>query len=103
MKMMKVVLFLFLQISVEDLFKEYITKQLEVQGGNVVENDQAFLIDVKKEQANAKNGEVRRLPVFIGKKMVKLIILFQLEVKDLGCYLGYVAMDDQHGCTRCYF
>ena len=33
---------------VESLFKEYITKQLEVQGGAVKENDQAFLIDVKK-------------------------------------------------------
>lgn len=82
--------------KVESLFKEYITKQLEVQGGNVKENDQAFLIDVKKEQANAKSGKVRKLPVFIGEKDGKTYHIVPIRGKGLwDAIWGYVAMDDQ--------
>ena len=81
---------------VESLFKEYITKQLEVQGGAVKENDQAFLIDVKKEQANAKSGKVRKLPVFIGEKDGKTYHIVPIRGKGLwDAIWGYVAMDDQ--------
>lgn len=82
--------------KVESLFTEYITKQLEVQGGNVKENDQAFLIDVKKEQANAKSGKVRKLPVFIGEKDGKTYHIIPIRGKGLwDAIWGYVAMDDQ--------
>lgn len=82
--------------KVESLFKEFITKQLEVQGGNVKENDQAFLIDVKKEQANAKSGKVRKLPVFIGEKDGKTYHIVPIRGKGLwDAIWGYVAMDDQ--------
>ena len=82
--------------KVESLFKEYITKQLEVQGGDVKENDQAFLIDVKKEQANAKSGKVRKLPVFIGEKDGKTYHIVPIRGKGLwDAIWGYVAMDDQ--------
>lgn len=82
--------------KVESLFKEYITKQLEVQDGNVMENDQAFLIDVKKEQANAKSGKVRKLPVFIGEKDGKTYHIVPIRGKGLwDAIWGYVAMDDQ--------
>ena len=81
---------------VESLFKEYITKQLEVQGGAFKENDQAFLIDVKKEQANAKSGKVRKLPVFIGEKDGKTYHIVPIRGKGLwDAIWGYVAMDDQ--------
>ena len=82
--------------KVESLFKEYITKQLEVQDGDVMENDQAFLIDVKKEQANAKSGKVRKLPVFIGEKDGKTYHIVPIRGKGLwDAIWGYVAMDDQ--------
>ena len=81
---------------VESLFKEYIIKQLEVQGGAVKENDQAFLIDVKKEQANSKSGKVRKLPVFIGEKDGKTYHIVPIRGKGLwDAIWGYVAMDDQ--------
>ena len=81
---------------VESLFKEYITKQLEVQGGAVKKNNQAFLIDVKKEQANAKSGRVRKLPVFIGEKDGKTYHIVPIRGKGLwDAIWGYVAMDDQ--------
>ena len=42
-------------------FSEYITKQIEVQGGKEVENSDAYLIDIKKQQTLAKQGKQRRL------------------------------------------
>lgn len=82
--------------KVESLFKEYITKQLEVQNGVVKENNEAFLIDVKKEQAKAKAGKVRRLPVFIGEKDGQTFHIVPIRGKGLwDAIWGYVAMDDQ--------
>ena len=82
--------------KVESMFKNFITKQIEVQSGVVKENDQAFLIDVKKEQANAKAGKVRRLPVFIGEKDGKTYHIVPIRGKGLwDAIWGYVAMDDQ--------
>ena len=82
--------------KVESLFKEYITKQLEVQNGEIKENNEAFLIDVKKEQANAKAGKVRRLPVFIGEKDGQTFHIVPIRGKGLwDAIWGYVAMDDQ--------
>lgn len=82
--------------KVESLFKEYITKQLEVQGGAVKENDKAFLINVKKEQANAKSGKVRVLPVFVGEKDGKTYHIVPIRGKGLwDAIWGYVAMDNQ--------
>ena len=50
-------------------FSKYIKKQLVVDAnGNSKENNEAYLIDVKKEQAKAKNGGTRQLPLFVGEK-----------------------------------
>jgi len=47
--------------KVADEFSKYIAKQLIVDAsGNAVENNEAYLIDVKKEQAKAKNGQKKR-------------------------------------------
>ena len=51
----------------DGLFKQYVSKQIVIEGDKVTENDKAYLIDVKKEQTRAKDGETRRLPLFIGK------------------------------------
>ena len=59
-------------------FSEYITKQIEVQGGKEVENADAYLIDIKKQQTLAKQGKQRRLPLFVGRKrMEKFFMLHQ--------------------------
>ena len=56
-------------------FKKYITRQIVITNGTeIADDDQAYLIDVKKEQSNAKEGIERKLPLFIGKKMTKLIL-----------------------------
>ena len=54
--------------KVADVFAKYITKQLVIQGSKVTEDAKAYLIDVKKEQTSAKEGNERRLPLFVGEK-----------------------------------
>src|SRR5690554_6350409 len=56
--------------EVEGEFHTYITKQLVLQGDNVTEDPEAYLIDVKSEESKAKADPnyKRRLPLFIGEK-----------------------------------
>ena len=91
MKMMKVVLSLFLKDNVGEEFNKYITKQLVITGANAVEDDKAYLIDIKKEEAAlAKNTNYqRRLPLFVGEKDGKDILYCSCKRKRfMGCYLG---------------
>ena len=44
----------------EQEFQKYITKQIYIQNNNVVEDDNAYLIDVKKEKALAKDPNYSR-------------------------------------------
>ena len=52
----------------EEEFQKYIIRQLVIEGDNISEDEKAYMIDVKKEKSKAKNGEVRRLPLFVGEK-----------------------------------
>ena len=50
----------------EKEFNKYITKQIYIQGDQVIEDDKAYLIDVKKQKALAKDpSHKRKLPLFI--------------------------------------
>lgn len=50
-------------------FEKYITTQLVIEGDKAIENDQAYLIDIKKESDKAKDASyTRKLPLFIGEK-----------------------------------
>ena len=64
-------------------FSKYITKQLVIEGGNTSEDNNAYLIDVKKEQAKAKNGGTRRLPLFVGEKDGKTFYIAPIRGKGL--------------------
>jgi Na+-transporting NADH:ubiquinone oxidoreductase subunit C len=76
------------------LFGEYIKTQLVVDGTTATEDDQAYLIDVKKEQAKAKNGEKRRLPLFVGEKDGKTFYIAPIRGKGLwDAIWAYVALD----------
>ncbi|WP_442265234.1 Na(+)-translocating NADH-quinone reductase subunit C [Tenacibaculum sp. ZS6-P6] len=80
--------------QVEDVFKKHIEKQLVIEGDKISENNEAFLIDIKKEQAAAKSGKVRRLPLFIGSKDGKMSYIAPIRGKGLwDAIWGYVAMD----------
>ncbi|WP_406682975.1 Na(+)-translocating NADH-quinone reductase subunit C [Seonamhaeicola sp. MEBiC1930] len=90
---------------VGDEFKKYITKQLVItEGTKAVEDDQAYLIDVKKEQSNAKEGIERRLPLFIGEKEGKTYYVAPIRGKGLwDAVWAYVAMDDNMVVQGAYF
>ena len=54
---------------VEGEFKKYITKQFIIQGDKISEDNNAYLLDLKKEHALAKDvNHERRLPLLIGEK-----------------------------------
>ncbi|MDC1379356.1 Na(+)-translocating NADH-quinone reductase subunit C [Algibacter sp.] len=76
-------------------FSKYIKAQLVVdEKGNSTEDDEAYLIDVKKEQAKAKNGGTRRLPLFVGEKDGKTFYIAPIRGKGLwDAIWAYVALD----------
>ncbi|MDG1729571.1 MAG: Na(+)-translocating NADH-quinone reductase subunit C [Algibacter sp.] len=76
-------------------FSKYIKTQLVVDAnGNSTEDDEAYLIDVKKEQAKAKNGGTRRLPLFVGEKDGKTFYIAPIRGKGLwDAIWAYVALD----------
>ena len=91
--------------NVESDFSKYITKQIVIEGENISENDQAYLIDIKKEEAAAKNPDyVRRLPLFIGKKGDKEYYIVPVRGKGLwDAIWGYIALDSQLVIQGVYF
>jgi len=91
--------------NVESEFSKYITKQIVIEGENITENDQAYLIDIKKEEAAAKNPDyVRKLPLFIGMKGDKEYYIVPVRGKGLwDAIWGYVALDNQLIIQGVYF
>jgi Na+-transporting NADH:ubiquinone oxidoreductase subunit C len=87
-----------------ELFAQYIKKQLVIEGDKISENDQAYLIDIKKEQASAKAGNERRLPLFIGEKDGKTFYIAPIRGKGLwDAIWAYVAMDENMVVQGAYF
>lgn len=91
--------------KVADAFSKYVTKQLVIQDGNVTEDDQAYLIDVKKEKSNAGNDvSKRRLPLFVGEVDGKTIYVAPIHGKGLwDAIWGYVGMDENMVVQGAYF
>ncbi len=90
--------------KVGEEFSKYITKQLVIQGGDVSENDKAYLIDIKKQQSLAKEGNERKLPLFIGEKDGKTFYIAPIRGKGLwDAIWGYVAMDANMVVQGVYF
>lgn len=75
-------------------FTKYIKKQLVIEGDKASENNKAYLIDVKKQQTLAKEGKIRKLPLFVGEKEGKTFYIAPIRGKGLwDAIWGYVAMD----------
>lgn len=80
--------------KVAEKFAKYIKKQLVIEGDNVSEDAEAYLIDIKKQQTAAKEGKTRKLPLFIGEKEGKTFYIAPIRGKGLwDAIWGYVAMD----------
>lgn len=83
--------------NVESEFSKYIVEQIVIEGDKVTENNQAYLIDIKKEEALAKNPNyVRKLPLFIGEKNGEKYYIVPVRGKGLwDAIWGYVALNNQ--------
>lgn len=89
---------------VENEFSKYITEQLVISGDQITNNDEAYLIDLKKELALAKKGETPNLPLFIGEKDAKKYYIIPMYGKGLwDAIWGFIALDDQLVVQGVYF
>ncbi len=90
---------------VEREFSKYIIKQIVIEGDKVTENNEAYLIDLKKEAANAKNKlYTRKLPLFIGQKEGKEFYIVPVRGKGLwDAIWGYVALNNELVVQGVYF
>ena len=90
--------------KVGEEFSKYITKQLVIQGGKVTEDENAYLIDVKKEQTAEKEGKDRRFPLFVGEKDGKTYYIAPIRGKGLwDAVWAYVGMDENMVVQGAYF
>lgn len=92
--------------NVDAEFTKYISQQLVITNGTeTVEDAEAYLIDIKKEEAAAKNPNYeRRLPLFIGNKDNKEYYIIPLRGKGLwDAIWGYISLDKDLVVQGVYF
>ena len=91
--------------EVEAAFDEYIKQQLVIQGDQIVEDENAYLIDVSKEEALAKSADYeRRLPLFVGEKDGKTVYIIPMRGKGLwDAIWGYVSLDENMVVQGAFF
>lgn len=90
--------------KVADAFSKYIKKQIVITDLDFVEDNEAYLIDIKKEQTKAKAGEKRQLPLFIGEKDGKTY--YVAPIRGIGLWdaiWAYVALDENMIIQGAYF
>ena len=81
--------------SATETFNQYIKKQYVIEGEKVTEDKEAYLINIKKELDNAKQGLVQKLPLFIGEKDGKNIYIVPVRGNGLwDAIWGYIALND---------
>jgi Na+-transporting NADH:ubiquinone oxidoreductase subunit C len=86
-------------------FNKYIVNQIYIQGDKIVEDEEAYLIEVKKEKTLAKDPNYdRRLPLFIAEKDQKKYYVAPIRGKGLwNSIWGYIAMDENMVIQGAYF
>lgn len=90
--------------KVEAEFSKYITEQLVIKGDEITKNDEAYLIDLKKQLALYKKGEIPELPLFIGEKDGKKSYIIPMYGKGLwDAIWGFIALDDTMVVQGVYF
>lgn len=89
----------------EQEFNKYITKQIYIQGDSIFEDNEAYLIDVKKQKALAKDPSYKRkLPLFIAQK--NGINLYVAPIRGKGLWdaiWAYVSIDENMVIRGIYF
>ena len=89
----------------EEEFSKYITKQIYIQGDSIIEDNEAYLIDVKKQKALAKDPSYKRkLPLFIAQKDGKNLYVAPIRGKGLwDAIWAYVSIDENMVIRGIYF
>ena len=89
----------------EEEFNKYVTKQIYIQGDEVIEDDKAYLIDVKKQKALAKDPSYKRkLPLFIAEKDGRNLYVAPIRGKGLwDAIWAYVSVDEDMVIRGIYF
>ena len=101
------------------LFTDNVSEQivLEVKDGKITSQmtrqeymdanngQEPYLIDIKKQKSNAKSGEARKMPLFVGKnKEGKTVYVAPIYGKGLwDAIWGYVAVDENMVVQGAYF
>ncbi|MEN1784474.1 MAG: Na(+)-translocating NADH-quinone reductase subunit C [Bacteroidota bacterium] len=90
---------------VEEAFTTYIKEQYVLNNnGEAIEDDQAYLIDLKKEIAALKKGEEATLPFFIGEKDGQRSYILPMYGKGLwDAIWGFMALDENLVVQGVYF
>ncbi|WP_445382813.1 Na(+)-translocating NADH-quinone reductase subunit C [Robiginitalea sp. IMCC43444] len=89
---------------VEETFGQYIKEQMVISGDQITQNDEAYLIDMKKQVAAAKAGETPQLPLFIGEKDGETFYIIPMYGKGLwDAIWGFIALDDEMVVQGVYF
>ncbi len=89
---------------VEEEFANYITEQLVINGDEITTDDEAYLIDLKKEIAAAKDGLTPRLPVFIGEREGKTFYILPMYGKGLwDAIWGFISLNEDMVVQGVYF
>jgi len=90
--------------EVEDAFSKYITKQLVLEGTTATEQENAYLINVEKALAKAKNGEKADLPLLVGEKDGEKFYIIPMYGKGLwDAIWGYMSVDDNMEIKGVFF
>ena len=88
-----------------ELFSKYITDQVVIKNGDVSKDDQAYLIDLKKDKAAAAgDASKRNLPLFIGEKDGKTFYVIPVYGKGLwDAIWGYISLNKDMVIQGAYF
>jgi len=90
--------------KVEAEFTTYIKEQLVLENGKTTPDNEAFLIDLKKQLSAKKNGKDYKLPLFIGEKDNTNYYIIPMYGKGLwDAIWGYIALDETMTVQGVYF
>lgn len=91
--------------KVGEVFDSYISNQYYIQGGEMIEDDEAYLIDLAREEALTRNPEYKkRLPLFIGEKDGEKFYIVPVLGKGLwDAIWGFVAIGEDLVVRGVYF
>ncbi len=80
--------------EVEAEFSKYIKKQLVIKGDSLITDNEAYLIDMKRQLDRYKKGETPELPLFIGEKDGKTYYIIPMYGKGLwDAIWGFISLD----------